>query len=69
MQTSVCERFGITLSIIQAPKANVTTPELVAAVSNAGAHELLDAWALLRQGIVEPGRESGPYADRFNPTC
>jgi nitronate monooxygenase len=38
MKTRLCEQLGIELPIIQAPMAGgVTTPELVAAVSNAGA--------------------------------
>src|SRR4051794_31113807 len=34
--TTVTERLGIRLPIIQAPMAGATTPELVAAVSEAG---------------------------------
>ena len=36
MVTDLLERLGVTLPIIQAPMAGVATPELAAAVSNAG---------------------------------
>ncbi|HEX8661101.1 MAG TPA: nitronate monooxygenase, partial [Brevundimonas sp.] len=37
MQTAVTRRLGLDSPIIQAPMAGTSTPELAAAVSNAGA--------------------------------
>src|SRR5690625_969529 len=37
MKTSALNKLGITIPIIQAPMAGTATPELAAAVSNAGA--------------------------------
>ncbi|RKF23279.1 nitronate monooxygenase [Altericroceibacterium spongiae] len=37
MLPAFCERLGLTIPLIQAPMAGITTPELAAAVSNAGA--------------------------------
>ena len=36
LQTPVCDLLGIQLPIVQAGMSSYTTPELVAAVSNAG---------------------------------
>ena len=53
MKNSLCARLGITHPIIQAPMASVTTPALVAAVSNAGALGSFGALMLPPRGIVE----------------
>ncbi|EPA8428797.1 nitronate monooxygenase, partial [Escherichia coli] len=37
MNNILCERLNIAYPIIQAPMAGVSTPEMAAAVSNAGA--------------------------------
>lgn len=37
MNNTLCERLNIRYPIIQAPMAGVSTPEMAAAVSNAGA--------------------------------
>lgn len=37
MKTALTDRLGLDLPIIQAPMAGTSTPELAAAVSNAGA--------------------------------
>ena len=37
LTTTLCERLGIAVPIVQAPVGSATTPELAAAVSNAGA--------------------------------
>jgi nitronate monooxygenase len=53
MQTPLCARLGIPYPIIQAPMASVTTPGLVAAVSNAGGLGSLGALTLPARAIVE----------------
>ena len=53
MKTALCARLGISYPIIQAPMASVATPQLVAAVSNAGALGSLGALALAPHAIVE----------------
>jgi len=44
MATRFCELFEIELPIVQAPMGGATTPELVAAVSNAGGLGLAPLW-------------------------
>jgi nitronate monooxygenase len=43
MQTSLCRQLNIGVPIVQAPIGNIATPELAAAVSNAGALGMLSA--------------------------
>ena len=44
MRTSLCERLGIELPIIQAPMGGAVGPQLAAAVSNAGGLGMLVLW-------------------------
>lgn len=44
MTVRFCDLFGIELPIVQAPMGGATTPELVAAVSNAGGLGLAPLW-------------------------
>ena len=44
MKTSLCERLGIELPIIQAPMGGAVGPQLAAAVSNAGGLGMLVLW-------------------------
>ena len=46
MPTTFCTKFGIDLPIVLAPMAGAVTPELVAAVSNAGGLGLAPVWHL-----------------------
>jgi len=41
LRTPLCQRLGIDLPIVQAPIGRITTPELAAAVANAGALGML----------------------------
>ena len=47
MVTDLTEKFGIETPIIQAPMAGVSTPTLVAAVSNVGALGSLSVGAMM----------------------
>jgi len=44
VRTSLCERLGIELPIIQAPMGGAVSPQLAAAVSNAGGLGMLVLW-------------------------
>ncbi len=44
MKTTLCERLGIELPIIQAPMGGAVGPRLAASVSNAGALGMLAPW-------------------------
>jgi nitronate monooxygenase len=67
MQTPLCSRLGIAHPIIQAPMASVTTAELAAAVSSAGALGSLGALALTPHGIVELSAKVRALTDKpFN---
>ncbi|WP_116473739.1 NAD(P)H-dependent flavin oxidoreductase [Zobellella maritima] len=57
MQRRLCERLGILHPLIQAPMAGVTTPSLVAAVSEAGALGSLAAGYLGGEQIYHACRE------------
>jgi len=57
VRTSLCERLEIELPIIQAPMGGAATPQLAAAVSNAGALGMLVLWRadadMMRRQIKE----------------
>src|SRR3954451_8553359 len=58
MKTSLCDRLGIELPIIQAPMGGAVGPAMAAAVSNAGGLGMLAPWRAnidaVRQQIREP---------------
>ncbi|WP_333611941.1 NAD(P)H-dependent flavin oxidoreductase [Brevundimonas bullata] len=54
MKTALTDRLGLDLPIIQAPMAGTSTPELAAAVSNAGA---LGSISIASVDAVEGGRQ------------
>jgi nitronate monooxygenase len=65
MRTSLCELLGIEHPIVQAPIGSAATPELVAAVSNAGAlGTLASTWPADPGAQVRAAREltSQPFA-------
>ena len=53
MSTPFCDLVNIKLPIVQAPMGGATTPELVAAVSNAGGLGLAPLWSADTKGIKE----------------
>ena len=46
IRTELCERLGIDLPIVQAPIGRVSSPELAAAVSNAGGLGIGPGWSM-----------------------
>ncbi|MEW9623641.1 NAD(P)H-dependent flavin oxidoreductase [Rhodanobacter geophilus] len=61
---SLAERFGIELPLVQAPMAGATTPELVAAVSNAGGLGSLGAGYTEPQAILDQAARVRALTDR-----
>lgn len=53
MPTQFCDLFNIKLPIVQAPMGGATTPELVAAVSNAGGLGVAPLWRADGKGLKE----------------
>ena len=71
MRTTVCERLGIEVPIIQAPMGGAVGPSLAAAVSNAGGLGTLALWGadienLRRQVRETRGLTSKPFAVNLN---
>lgn len=57
LTTSLCRRLGIELPIVQAPIGSAASPELVAAVCNAGGLGMLAlTWTPVEQMLAELGR-------------
>ncbi len=50
-KSEFCQRLGLDVPIVQAPMASSTTPELVAAVSNAGERTYASRARSLADGI------------------
>jgi nitronate monooxygenase len=61
---SLTERFGIELPLVQAPMAGASTPELVAAVSNAGGLGSLGAGYAEPQAILDQAAKVRALTDR-----
>jgi nitronate monooxygenase len=59
-----CERLGIQLPIIQAPVGNISTPELAAAVSNAGGLGMIGASGMPLDRIEERLRATAELTGR-----
>jgi nitronate monooxygenase len=53
MPTAFCDLVNIKLPIVQAPMGGATTPELVAAVSNAGGLGLAPLWRADAKGVKD----------------
>lgn len=53
MPTPFCDLVNVKLPIVQAPMGGATTPELVAAVSNAGGLGIAPLWRADAIGIKE----------------
>ena len=71
MKTVLCERLGIELPIIQAPRGGAVGPALAAAVSNAGGLGMLAPWRaavdLVRRQIRETrALTSRPFGVNLN---
>lgn len=65
MKTALTDRLGLDLPIIQAPMAGTSTPELAAAVSNAGA---LGSISIASVDGSKPETQSAVCNASCNPT-
>ena len=71
MKTALTDRLGLDLPIIQAPMARTSTPELAAAVSNAGALGSISIASVDGSGAGNPRRSqpsATPPVTRRHPT-
>jgi len=71
MTNRLCEMLGISIPIVQAPMGGATTPELAAAVSNAGGLGTLPLWTRTPSELRQQVRRtqeltSGPFAVNLN---
>jgi NAD(P)H-dependent flavin oxidoreductase YrpB (nitropropane dioxygenase family) len=64
LKNSLCERLGIGVPIVQAPIGSATTPELAAAVSNAGALGMLALTWLTRPEASQRVQRTRDLTDR-----
>jgi len=64
LTTPLCDRLGIDLPIVQAPVGSVVTPELAAAVSNAGGLGMLALTWMSPARAVEQIRKVRSLTDR-----
>jgi NAD(P)H-dependent flavin oxidoreductase YrpB (nitropropane dioxygenase family) len=64
MKTVLCDRLGIEVPIIQAPRAGAVGPRLVAAVSNAGGLGMLVLWRADADTIRRQIRETRELTSR-----
>src|SRR4029078_10724801 len=64
MKTTLCERLGIDLPIIQAPMGGAAGPALVAAVSNAGGLGVLPLWRADAETMRRQIRETRALTSR-----
>ena len=64
MKTSLCDRLGIEVPIIQAPMGGAVGPALAAAVSNAGGLGMLVLWRADADTIRRQLRETRALTDR-----
>ncbi|MEJ2374084.1 MAG: nitronate monooxygenase [Pseudolabrys sp.] len=71
MKTSLCERLGIDVPIIQAPMGGAVGPQLAAAVSNAGGLGMLVLWRASAESVRRQIRDlraltSRPFGVNLN---
>lgn len=64
IRTELCELLGIELPIVQAPIGRVSSPQLAAAVSNAGALGMLGLSFADAAAIRERAQETDSLTDR-----
>ena len=64
LHTPVCHLLGIDVPIFQAGMARYTTPQLVAAVSNAGGLGMLPLWTVDVDTLRQRVRETRSLTDR-----
>lgn len=71
MKADLCRKLGITIPIVQAPLGGAVTPELAAAVSNAGGLGTLPLWRASKDTLKEQVRRTRalttkPFAVNLN---